>query len=121
MRLKDVLCVVALFVVATAAARVVLAAGAPCTGYSIACDVTPTPPPAGTVICCKSSGYAARSQYKAIGQGNALYIMAPNSEECGNAATTFTMGDSLICGTDIPDGAGIGTCGGRWAQTACTH
>ena len=118
MRLKDVVCVLSLFAVATATARVVLAAGAPCTGWAIACAITPTPAPPGTTICCRPSGYAAHRQYVTTGTGDKRYIQAPNNEQCGNAATTYMMGDSLICGDDTPNGAG--TCGGTWAQAGCT-
>ena len=47
MKAKDVVCIVALLVVATGAARVVLASGAPCTGWAGACHFTPSPVPPG--------------------------------------------------------------------------
>ncbi len=116
MKAKDIVCTLALLVVATGAARVVLAAGAPCTGWAGACHITPSPA-AGSGTCCKAGGYGSNDQeYLTTGTGGKLYIQATAGQQCGDTATAYQMGESWICGYV----SSTATCGGNLAIPMCT-
>ena len=116
MKLKDVVCVLALFAVSTAAIRVVFAAGAPCTGWASTCPITPTPVPAGTAECCSPPYSVGPQKYEAAGTGSKNYTQDAAGTQCGNKKSTRMMGGSVVCDTTIS----YGTCGGVMAQPGCT-
>ena len=116
MKLKDVVCVLALLAVSAAAFRVVLAADIPCTGWAGPCKFSPTPPPEG--VCCRQGEYGSNNrEFRDSGIGSKLYTQATGGTQCGDTAETFMMGDSNICMTVTS----YGTCGGNLAQEGmCT-